>query len=109
MTKDTTSLQSLKSWLFPSVVSILGILIWQDVTEIKSDVKALMAQSNIDKTRIDAIEKQLDMINGRVFRQTASAQQDKQLPPDYQTPGYSKEGIREEEFDIKKYLTLKNI
>lgn len=68
-----------------------------------------MAQSNIDKTRIDAIEKQLDMINGRVFRQTVSTQPDRQLPPDYEASGYSKEGIREEEFDIKKYLTLKTI
>ncbi len=50
-------LASIKVWIFPSIVSILAMLIWNDVTEIKSDVKALMAQSNIDKTRIDNLER----------------------------------------------------
>lgn len=45
------------TWLFPSLVSIIGYIIYQDVAEIKADVKALMAQSNIDKTRIDNLER----------------------------------------------------
>lgn len=48
---------AIKSWLFPLLISGFAALIWQDVTEIKNDVKALMAQSNIDKTRIDALER----------------------------------------------------
>jgi hypothetical protein len=48
-----------KSWIFPGLVSILGMMIWNDVNEIKSDVKALMAQSNIDKTRIDNLEREV--------------------------------------------------
>ncbi len=47
----------LKIWLFPSLVTILGTLIWRDVVEMKSDIKALLAQSNIDKTRIDNLER----------------------------------------------------
>lgn len=54
-----SSANTLKLWLFPSLVSIIGLLIWNDVTEIKSDIKALMAQSNIDKTRIDNLERQV--------------------------------------------------
>ena len=46
-----------KVWIFPSLVSILAIMIWNDVNTIKADVKALMAQSNIDKTRIDNLER----------------------------------------------------
>lgn len=45
------------TWLFPSLVSIMGYIIYHDVSEIKADVKALMAQSNIDKTRIDNLER----------------------------------------------------
>jgi hypothetical protein len=56
-TKENSSITAFKTWIFPSLVSILGMLIWQDVNEIKSDVKALMAQSNIDKTRIDNLER----------------------------------------------------
>lgn len=48
-----------KSWLFPSLVTVLAALIWKDVSELKSDVKALLAQSNVDKTRIDNIEREL--------------------------------------------------
>ncbi len=47
----------IKAWLFPSVITILAGIIWNDVQEIKADVKALMAQSNIDKTRIDNLER----------------------------------------------------
>lgn len=50
-------IEAFKVWIFPSIVSILGLMIWNDVNEIKSDVKALMAQSAIDKTRIDNLER----------------------------------------------------
>jgi hypothetical protein len=38
------------------------MMIWNDVSDIKKDLKVLMAQSNIDKTRIDNLEKQLDRL-----------------------------------------------
>ncbi len=57
MAPRNDSFQAFKNWIFPGLVSILGMMIWQDVSEIKSDVKALMAQSNIDKTRIDNLER----------------------------------------------------
>ena len=47
----------IKAWLFPSIITVLAGIIWNDVQEIKSDVKSLMAQSNIDKTRIDNLER----------------------------------------------------
>ncbi len=72
MTKSNPAIESFKVWVFPSLVSILAMLIWNDVNEIKADVKQLMAQSNIDKTRIDNIERQL-------YKSTASYPA--QLPP----------------------------
>jgi hypothetical protein len=47
----------IKAWLFPSLISILAGVIWNDVNEVKVDVKALVAQSNVDKTRIDNLER----------------------------------------------------
>lgn len=55
MSQDITT--KLKIWLFPSLVTILGTLIWRDLSEMKSDIKELLAQSNIDKTRIDNLER----------------------------------------------------
>jgi hypothetical protein len=57
MTRENPSIVAFKAWVFPSLVSILGIMIWHDVNEVKQDVKILMAQSNIDKTRIDNLER----------------------------------------------------
>ena len=57
MNQRADSIAIFKAWLFPSLVTILGMMIWNDVNEIKQDVKALMAQSNIDKTRIDNLER----------------------------------------------------
>ncbi len=48
-----------KSWLFPGLVGILATIIWQDVKEIKTDVKALIAQSNKDMIRIDNLEREM--------------------------------------------------
>lgn len=59
MTKESSSIAAFKVWIFPSLVSLVSLLIWNDVNEIKADVKALMAQSNIDKTRIDNLERQV--------------------------------------------------
>ena len=59
MANDNPSIAAFKVWIFPTLVSLVSLLIWNDVNEIKSDVKLLMAQSNIDKTRIDNIERQI--------------------------------------------------
>ena len=58
-------IENFKIWIFPSLVSILAVMIWNDVSTIKADVKALMAQSNIDKTRIDNLER-------LIYKKTAS-------------------------------------
>jgi len=59
MVKENPAIAAFKVWVFPSLVSIISLMIWNDVNEIKADVKALMAQSNIDKTRIDNLERQV--------------------------------------------------
>lgn len=55
----STSIEQLKAWLFPILLTVFGAYIWQDIKEIKSDVKQLMQQSSIDKTRIDNLERQV--------------------------------------------------
>jgi len=57
----------IKTWLFPSIVTLLGTLIWRDMQEMRNDVKALLAQSNVDKTRIDNLERQVNLLNEKVL------------------------------------------
>jgi hypothetical protein len=59
MTRENPSIAAFKVWVFPTLVSLISLLIWNDVNEIKADVKLLMAQSNVDKTRIDNLERQM--------------------------------------------------
>ena len=68
--RENSNIQTIKVWVFPTLVSILAMMIWNDVNEIKTDVKALMAQSNIDKTRIDNLER-------IIYKKTASLPFDK--------------------------------
>ena len=52
------TIEQVKSWIFPTLVSIVSLMIWHDVNEMKADIKQLIVQSNIDKTRIDNLERQ---------------------------------------------------
>jgi hypothetical protein len=55
----SVGVDKLKAWMFPALITILATMLWYDIREIKQDVKALMAQSNIDKTRIDNLEREV--------------------------------------------------
>ena len=60
-------LDKVKLWLFPVVVTILATVTYKELLEVRSDVKQLLAQSNIDKTRIELLENQVQMLNQAVF------------------------------------------
>lgn len=53
------TIEQLKAYLFPTAISIMSLMIWHDVNEMKADIKQLIVQSNIDKTRIDNLERQV--------------------------------------------------
>jgi hypothetical protein len=89
---------AIKIYLFPSLVSVLAIMIWRDVTELRSDVKSLLAQSNVDKTRIDNLTNDVKMLEEAVFNKKTRAHSSVYLP---QHDPYFKP---EEEYDVKKYL-----
>ena len=48
-----------KAYFFPTVISIVSIMIWHDISEMKADIKQLIVQSNVDKTRIDNLEREV--------------------------------------------------
>lgn len=59
-------MDKIKIWAFPVLISVVGWFIVNTLYEIKhdlelvkQDVKTLLAQSNIDKTRIDNLERQV--------------------------------------------------
>jgi hypothetical protein len=89
---------SIKVWIFPSLVTILAMMIWRDVNELRADVKSLLAQSNIDKTRIDNLINDVKMLEEAVFNKKTRARTSFYIP---QHDPYFKP---EEEYDVKKHL-----
>ncbi len=74
------TIDQIKAWLFPILLGIFGTYLWQDVREIKTDIKKLIAQSNIDKTRIDNLERQV-FSRGSIFRTSESEPLEKKNHP----------------------------
>lgn len=79
MTQSSSVINKIKTWAFPALLSIVCWFtvntlreIRADLDSVKADVKLLLAQSNIDKTRIDNLER---MVYGKkVFSSTSKNQ-----------------------------------
>lgn len=95
-----SALNALKVYLFPTLVTILAMLIWRDVTELRNDIKALLAQSNIDKTKIENLEKDVKMLEQSVFNKRITASTESIDLTSYRDKYFKHEDI----FDITKYI-----
>jgi len=94
---------TLKVYLFPTLVTILSMMIWRDVSELRTDVKALLAQSNVDKTKIDALERDVKSLEQTVYMKKPLAKNEEEI--------FSYDNLfkHEELFDVKKHLNNQNL
>lgn len=78
----------LKEWASPVLIGIVGMLLWRDVTEMRSDVKLLLVQQSADRVKIEQLETDVKMLKGYLFTesrqlpgqpQPQSSSQDKQV------------------------------
>ena len=97
----TSVMNGIKVYLFPTLVTILAMMIWHDVTELRSDVKSLLAQSNVDKTKIEILEKDVKMLEQTLMTKKIAADFEIVKPV-----SYDKYFKHEEIFDIKKHLKI---
>lgn len=67
MSTNPSIVNSIKLWIFPGMITVMSGMIWHDVRSIQNDVKALMAQSNIDKTNITNVEERVTNLEQAVF------------------------------------------
>ena len=101
MATNASIITAVKNWIFPGLVSLATISIINDLNQIKTDIRTLMAQSNIDKTRIDNIERRVTNLETSVYMKPIA----KQASIVVAFP--SKYFLKEEELDINKYLRKK--
>lgn len=64
---------AIKIYFFPSIVTVLAMMIWRDVTELRSDVKQLLAESNSNKAKVENLERQVQQLNQAVFKMPRTA------------------------------------
>ena len=86
---------NIKLYLFPSLVTIVSMLIWRDISELRNDVKMLLAQSNVDKTKIEQLEKDVKSLELAVFN--------KKITVAYVQPINDRLFKHEDIFDLNEY------
>lgn len=69
-----------KIWAFPTLATIISGMIWADVREMKNDVKHLMAESNINGTKVEGIETRVDKLEQAVFISTLKKTSSEDFP-----------------------------
>lgn len=69
-TDKSQIVSAIKEWASPTLIVIVGMLLYRDVTELRTDVKTLLSQSYVDKTRIDNLEKRMNQLEQKIYIQT---------------------------------------
>jgi hypothetical protein len=49
-----------KEWLTPTLVTIVGVMLWSQLTELKSDVKKLLINQSADQVKIANLEQDVE-------------------------------------------------
>lgn len=87
-----------KEYITPGLITILGVMLWAELSELKTDVKTLLARDAASSMKIDMLEKEIDRVRQRVCSDNK--------PLAYQgpvsTPWYKMIAKKEEEPQVPK-------
>lgn len=64
-----TPVEKVKSWLTPILITGFGTVLWSLFTEIRSDIKILLAANAEVQTKIQSLEKRMDGLEAVVYSQ----------------------------------------
>jgi hypothetical protein len=59
---------TIKEFLAPILLSIVGLFIWRDISEMRADVKLLLVQQSADRVKIENIEGDVAMLKSIVLQ-----------------------------------------
>lgn len=67
---ENNPVSKIKTWLFPTLISVIftlssvvSMMVLRDISELRSDVKQLLAQSYMDKIEIENLKQRLKEIS----------------------------------------------
>ena len=58
-------LEHFKAWAFPGLLSFITMVMYNDIKEMKQDVKVLLASSIEDRVKIDYLEQEVNKLRTR--------------------------------------------
>lgn len=73
-TNKTTSsskdqiLSVLKEWIAPTLISIVGMLVWRDINELRADVKILLLNQSASAVEIQSLKSDVASLKAVVFK-----------------------------------------
>jgi regulator of replication initiation timing len=59
----------IKAWLTPGLISCFGIVSWNLISEIRTDVKALLASNAQVQVKIENLERRLNGVEDVIYSQ----------------------------------------
>lgn len=65
-------LDFVREWVTPILLTIVGLFIWRDLSELRSDVKQLLIQQSSDRMQIEQIQYDVNALKACVFKETAN-------------------------------------
>jgi type II secretory pathway component PulM len=76
----TTTIEKIKAWTAPILFSSVTWLLWQDISEMKSDVKKLLSESEYKRAVIETLKDDVNQLKQSVFynKKTTSLVNNKQ-------------------------------
>jgi hypothetical protein len=63
----TPIVDQVKIWITPIVISILGMMLWRDINEVRSDVKSLLAATSVNSVHIENLKTDVEALKVKVF------------------------------------------
>lgn len=67
MSSKEQIINTLKEWLTPILITIIGSLLWRDLSELRSDIKQLLASQVEYKVKIEIIEKEINYLKSEKY------------------------------------------
>jgi hypothetical protein len=65
------SIERVKAWLTPIIITAFGVVFWALISEIRSDVKSLLRTTAQSDVRIENLERRVDKVETIVTRSNA--------------------------------------
>ena len=78
--KNDSVITAVKAWLTPILVSIVGIMLWSQLSELKEDVKKLLAYQAANDVKVSMLEKEIDILREKYDGQTRYSSREHDSP-----------------------------